>query len=236
MGGVGGVGGSGTASAKGKEERCRRGTSGETAAASRRKTHDTHNQPPRARHEAPRDVVFGPLPKTSTGKVQKFTLRVRAKELAANGGAPAARSFSTAAAAAAPVATEDEASVDDALLLVERDAAAPGVLTLTLNRPRARNALSTGLMAALTLELQKAAAAPADAADAPRVIVLRGAGVAFSAGHDLAEVRRPNQSAPSFRVVTGVGLVRVVTGGWPYARNGAHKANLLSQLQVSWEP
>ena len=149
-------------------------------------THTTNRRA--ARHEAPRDVVFGPLPKTSTGKVQKFTLRVRAKELAAKGGAPAARSFSTAAAAAAPVAAEDEASVDDALLLVERDAAAPGVLTLTLNRPRARNALSTGLMAALTLELQKAAAAPADAADAPRVIVLRGAGVAFSAGHDLAEV------------------------------------------------
>ena len=34
-----------------------------------------------ARFKAPRDVVFGPLPKTSTGKVQKFVLRERAKEL-----------------------------------------------------------------------------------------------------------------------------------------------------------
>jgi fatty-acyl-CoA synthase len=34
-----------------------------------------------ARFKAPRTVVFGPLPKTSTGKMQKFTLRARAKEL-----------------------------------------------------------------------------------------------------------------------------------------------------------
>jgi fatty-acyl-CoA synthase len=27
-------------------------------------------------------VVFGPLPKTSTGKIQKFALRARAAELA----------------------------------------------------------------------------------------------------------------------------------------------------------
>jgi fatty-acyl-CoA synthase len=34
-----------------------------------------------AHYKAPRTVVFGPLPKTSTGKVQKFLLRDRAKEL-----------------------------------------------------------------------------------------------------------------------------------------------------------
>ncbi len=34
-----------------------------------------------ARYKTPRTVVFGPLPKTSTGKVQKFTLRERAKVL-----------------------------------------------------------------------------------------------------------------------------------------------------------
>ena len=33
-----------------------------------------------ARYKAPRTVVFGPLPKTSTGKIQKFVLRERAKE------------------------------------------------------------------------------------------------------------------------------------------------------------
>ncbi len=41
-----------------------------------------------ARFKAPRTVVFGPLPKTSTGKVQKFALREQAKALGAPGGAP----------------------------------------------------------------------------------------------------------------------------------------------------
>jgi fatty-acyl-CoA synthase len=34
-----------------------------------------------ARFKVPKTVVFGPLPKTSTGKVQKFTLRAQAKDL-----------------------------------------------------------------------------------------------------------------------------------------------------------
>jgi len=34
-----------------------------------------------ARFKAPKTVVFGPLPKTSTGKIQKFVLRDRAKTL-----------------------------------------------------------------------------------------------------------------------------------------------------------
>ena len=34
-----------------------------------------------ARFKVPRTVVFGPLPKTSTGKIQKFILRERAREL-----------------------------------------------------------------------------------------------------------------------------------------------------------
>jgi len=35
-----------------------------------------------AHYKVPRTVVFGPLPKTSTGKIQKFELRERAKEIA----------------------------------------------------------------------------------------------------------------------------------------------------------
>jgi fatty-acyl-CoA synthase len=35
-----------------------------------------------AHYKAPKAVVFGPLPKTATGKIQKFALRERAKELA----------------------------------------------------------------------------------------------------------------------------------------------------------
>ena len=34
-----------------------------------------------ARYKVPRAVVFGPLPKTSTGKMQKFALRERARAL-----------------------------------------------------------------------------------------------------------------------------------------------------------
>jgi fatty-acyl-CoA synthase len=33
-----------------------------------------------AHFKAPRHIIFGPLPKTSTGKIQKFVLRERAKE------------------------------------------------------------------------------------------------------------------------------------------------------------
>ncbi len=55
------------------------------------------------------------------------------------------------------------------------------VLTLTLNRPDKRNALSADLVTAL-----KDALAEAATDDAVRVIVLTGAGKAFSAGADLA--------------------------------------------------
>jgi fatty-acyl-CoA synthase len=36
-----------------------------------------------AKFKAPRAVVFGEIPKTSTGKIQKFALRERAKSTAA---------------------------------------------------------------------------------------------------------------------------------------------------------
>ena len=35
-----------------------------------------------AHYKVPKSVVFGPLPKTSTGKIQKYALRERAKEIA----------------------------------------------------------------------------------------------------------------------------------------------------------
>src|SRR5208283_4939078 len=59
-----------------------------------------------------------------------------------------------------------------------------GVATLTLNRPETRNALSLGMLLALSAELDRAAADPA-----VRVVVLAGAGPAFCAGHDLKEIR-----------------------------------------------
>jgi fatty-acyl-CoA synthase len=36
-----------------------------------------------ARFKVPKTIIFGPLPKTSTGKIQKFVLRQRAKSAAA---------------------------------------------------------------------------------------------------------------------------------------------------------
>jgi enoyl-CoA hydratase/carnithine racemase len=59
-----------------------------------------------------------------------------------------------------------------------------GVSTLTLNRPESRNALSIGMMLALSAELHNAAADPS-----VRVVVLTGAGPVFCAGHDLNEMR-----------------------------------------------
>src|ERR1043165_583264 len=60
---------------------------------------------------------------------------------------------------------------------------ADGVLTITMNRPDARNALSESLMRALQLTLDEAFD---DAA--VKVIVLAARGPAFSSGHDLKEM------------------------------------------------
>jgi enoyl-CoA hydratase/carnithine racemase len=62
--------------------------------------------------------------------------------------------------------------------------AADGPATrITLNRPEKRNALSLELMGELTAALREASSQPGT-----RVIVLEGAGPAFSAGHDLSEM------------------------------------------------
>lgn len=67
---------------------------------------------------------------------------------------------------------------------------ADGVATLTLNRPQARNALSQALMERMIAELD------AIASDASvRVVVIAAAGPAFSAGHDLRELRATSDEA-----------------------------------------
>ena len=58
-----------------------------------------------------------------------------------------------------------------------------GVLTITLNRPETRNALSESLMRALQLSLDEAVDE-----QSVRVIVLAAKGPAFCAGHDLREL------------------------------------------------
>lgn len=59
-----------------------------------------------------------------------------------------------------------------------------GVTTLTLNRPQARNALGSAMIAALRSQL---VALRDD--HSVRVVILAGAGPAFCAGHDLKEMR-----------------------------------------------
>jgi enoyl-CoA hydratase/carnithine racemase len=73
----------------------------------------------------------------------------------------------------------DRAATESVVLREDRD----GVATLTLNRPRQFNAISQEMLDALLGELG------AIATDASvRVVVIAGAGTAFSAGHDLKQM------------------------------------------------
>jgi len=67
-------------------------------------------------------------------------------------------------------------------LRYERDAR--GVITLTLNRAQAFNALSESMLAALQGAMERVAAD-----DSARVVVIAAEGKAFCAGHDLKEMR-----------------------------------------------
>ena len=75
---------------------------------------------------------------------------------------------------------------EEPLLLHRRDDR--GVVTLTLNRPRAFNALSESMLTALDGAFEALAGD-----DRVRAVVLAGAGKAFCAGHDLKQMRaRPS--------------------------------------------
>lgn len=63
------------------------------------------------------------------------------------------------------------------------------VATLTLNRPEALNALSDAMLAALKEQFRALAEHRTI-----RVVVIRGAGKAFCAGHDLREMQAARQS------------------------------------------
>jgi enoyl-CoA hydratase/carnithine racemase len=74
---------------------------------------------------------------------------------------------------------------DDLVIREDRDA----VTHLTLNLPGKLNALSDGMIAALTDTFSHLMAS-----ETQRVIVLKGAGKAFCAGHDLKEMQAKRQS------------------------------------------
>jgi enoyl-CoA hydratase/carnithine racemase len=71
---------------------------------------------------------------------------------------------------------------EEAVVLRSQDAR--GVVTLTLNRPQAFNALSEAMLAALQWEFDSIADD-----ESVRVVVLAAEGKAFCAGHDLKEMR-----------------------------------------------
>lgn len=76
----------------------------------------------------------------------------------------------------------------DDLVLYDMDPR--GVVTLTLNRPAAFNALSEAMLGALQAALDKVGAD-----ESARVVVIAAAGKAFCAGHDLKEMRaEPSQA------------------------------------------
>ena len=83
------------------------------------------------------------------------------------------------------------ASASPALVQTARDG---HVLTLTLNRPQARNALSEALMAALQAALDEAAAD-----NDTRAVILAAQGPAFSSGHDLKEMTAHRAAADGGR-------------------------------------
>jgi len=73
---------------------------------------------------------------------------------------------------------------------VRRAVDARGVVTLTLDRPQAFNALSEGMLSALQSELDAVAVD-----EHVRAVVIAAGGKAFSAGHDLKEMRaQPSQA------------------------------------------
>ena len=77
---------------------------------------------------------------------------------------------------------------EDPLLLRSQDAR--GVVTLTLNRPHAFNALSEAMLTTLQRELNTIAPD-----ESVRLVILAAEGKAFCAGHDLKEMR----TAPSLK-------------------------------------
>jgi len=79
--------------------------------------------------------------------------------------------------------------MNDALVLANAE---DGILWLTLNQPARRNPLSSDMIAALSDAIASGNADPST-----RVIVIKAAGPAFSAGHDLRETRRRDDEGQS---------------------------------------
>jgi methylglutaconyl-CoA hydratase len=80
------------------------------------------------------------------------------------------------------------------------------VAQITLNRPEKRNALDQATIAALTLELQRCAEDPA-----VRVVQISGAGAAFCAGADLAEMQAQSHATAADNLANAEQLAKLLT-------------------------
>ena len=80
-----------------------------------------------------------------------------------------------------------------------------GVATLTLNRPRARNALSHAMLTALSEEFARLAAD-----ESVRAVVLAGAGRSFSAGADVEWMRRMAHHTPEDNLADAAALAALM--------------------------
>ena len=87
-----------------------------------------------------------------------------------------------------------------------REETRDGVRTLTFDRPEARNAFD-----AIQYRLLKQALDRAEGDDAVKVVILTGAGQAFTAGQDLAEMALPAAGASGGEHPFGACLDRVIT-------------------------
>ena len=83
--------------------------------------------------------------------------------------------------------TKSEKKMTEAALVLRHDD--EGVTTLTMNRPRARNALSQGMLRAMI-----DAFIEVSIDEKARVVILAGDGPGFCAGHDLKEIKAQNYS------------------------------------------
>lgn len=90
---------------------------------------------------------------------------------------------------------------EDGAILLRQDEG--GITTLTLNRPRRRNALSAALLLALEETL-----GAIGREEAIRCVVIAAAGPAFCAGHDLAEMRALRGAPDGGRTAIGALLAR----------------------------
>ena len=79
----------------------------------------------------------------------------------------------------------------DTVLVLEREDRGP-VTILTLNRPNKLNALSNDLLAAMMSELDRIELDPG-----VRVVVITGAGRAFSAGADIKDFQKHIEAGPA---------------------------------------